>query len=187
MKFSTKVKLHNFKKQFWGKMKDTYYFLVTPLAWCEDKLYSFKHKKEDREIENLSHEQVANLLIKHINQILVEDSNEVFEFYICESKYYAYGEYSPRTVFDYIEEMFYFTKKRKYKIMRSWVMRKSSYSNKENEYAEIKKLTEAIYSQANKYDDLDVHWEYETDLTDPRKTWDVIKNYEKHLVIKLKK
>lgn len=187
MNLNTKMKIHKFKKQVGGVIRDTYYFLVTPLAWCEEKFYKFKSKRVKNKVDNLSHEKVADLMANHIQNKLIERQKYVFKFYVCKSDYSKYVDYldSPITVVDYIIDSFDYTKKRKYKLLRKWG-EDIHYIFRLNDVWLNGVLTQMIHDRLCEVDGLDVHWEYETELADPTKTWRPIRDYQKHLVIKVK-
>lgn len=182
MKFETKQKLHNKKSKTFKALSNTWYTLVYPLAWLLNKRNDIKHRRFKRKVDNLSIEKAAKLMAKHIQKSLISNPKWTWELYVCKSSYWS--ESDPDTVVDHMMYSFYYGKG-KYKLLYKWAYDIHHYK-KMNDVWLNGELTRIIHKELSKVDGLDVHWEYETELTDPRKTWLPIKDYQKHLVIKVK-
>ena len=83
------------------------------------------------------------------------------------------------TVIDYILDNFEYEKKYIYKVVDCWAS--SLRWNSNNKLNIDRELTELLNEKLSQYEDLDVHWECEI-----LNYWCDIKDYEKHLVIKVK-
>ena len=188
MNFKTRQKLHKFKKQGKHIINKIISIAVKPLEpfvnlilWCEDRFYLMNRKRLEHKIKNLSCEKVVNVVAKRIVKELLEDSEGQYEFYICKSDFMGiHDEYNTSlTVIDYILDNFEYEKKYIYKVVDCWAS--SLRWNSNNKLNIDRELTELLNEKLSQYEDLDVHWECEI-----LNYWCDIKDYEKHLVIKVK-
>lgn len=183
MKFKTKQKLYEVKCKLSKALSNIWYTSVYPLAWILDKHSEFKYKHFQKKVDNLTIQEAGELMAKHILKKMVDKPTYAFEFYVCNSLWYPDAE--PDTMIDYMLYDLYYAK-RKYKVLYQWAYKKHYYKNMNDVWLN-EALCQIVFDELCDIEGLDVHWEYETDLTDPWKTWQPIKDYQKHLVIKVKK
>ena len=186
MNFKTRQKLHKTKRKTIDTLKKVIWVMLYPIIFLSDAYDKLKSNYKKHRVKSLTHEQVANLMCKHIIDILTRRPKYQFEFYVCQTQYCKYGDWDsePLTVVDYIVDSFDYNKKRKYKLLREWGV---DIHYKDKNTVELNRdLTDLIYFKLSEVEGLEVCWKYETHLADKWKVWNPIKDYEKHLVIKVK-
>ena len=182
MKFETKQKLHKTKRNLLKTLSNTWYILMSPIAWVLNKYNNFKYERHKKKIENLDIQMIGELMAKHIQKKLIEKPSEVWKLYVCQSSYFP--DEQPDTVIDHMIYDLCFAKG-KYQLLYDWAYR-THYWKKMNDVWLNDVLTQIIHDELFRIDGLDVYWEYETDLVNPWKTPQPIEDYRKHLVIKVK-
>lgn len=182
MDFKTKQKLHNVKRKVLKALSNVWYTLVYPLAWVLDKYGDLKYNRHKKKVENMSIEKAGKLMAKYIQKQLISNPKRVWELYVCKTSYWSEGD--PVTVVDYMMYCFYYGKG-EYETLYDWAYG-IHYNKKLNDVWLNGELAQIIYDELSKVKGLDVHWEYVCELNEKYEYFDVIKDYQKHLVIKVK-
>lgn len=182
MDFKTKQKLHKVKCNLSKALSNTWYALMSPIAWVLNKYDDFKYECYKKKIENLDIQKIGKLMAKRIQKKLIERPSEVWELYVCQSSYWSDGR--PDTAIDHMIYGLCFAKG-KYQLLYEWAYR-AHYQKQMNDVWLNDVITRIIHDELYKVDGLDVYWEYETDLVNPWVTSQPIKDYQKHLIIKVK-
>lgn len=183
MKFERLRKLYK-AKQKWSKIATTtWYKVIYPIAWALRLYDDFKYKRTEKKIANLTIQKVGELMAKRILEKLTINPKRVYEFYVCESSYYSDDD--PVTIIDYMIYDLCYTKG-KFALLYKWAY-KQHYHYRMNDVWLTGVLTQVIYDELCSIEELDVHWEYVCQINEELEYIQPIKNYEKHLVVKVKK
>lgn len=185
MEFKTQQQLYKLKKQTAKGLSEMWYTLVYPLAWSLDKIDYIKHRRLDKKVANMSVQNAGKFMARHIYKEMIEEKKR-YEFYVCKSDYSKYvDETNSFTVIDYIlEDLHYISnKKYKYKVLYEWA--EIQHRKGMNDVWLNGELCQIIYDELCDVDGIHVYWEYETELTDKRKYWRPMQDYQKHLIIEV--
>ena len=182
MDFKTKQKLHNVKRKVKDSIRKGLCTILFPLFWIEDKRCDLKCNRHKKKVENMSIEKAGKLMAKYIQKQLISRPKQVWELYVCKTSYWSEGD--PVTVVDYMMYCFYYGKG-EYETLYDWAYG-IHYNKKLNDVWLNGELAQIIYDELSKVKGLDVHWEYVCELNEKYEYFDVIKDYQKHLVIKVK-
>lgn len=181
MKFETKQKLHKTKRNLLKTLSNTWYALVYPIAWVLNKYDDFKYERYKKKIENLDIQKIGKLMAKYIQKKLIDRPSDVWELYVCQSSYFS--DEQPDTVIDHMIYDLYFAKG-KYQLLYKWAYR--THMKQMNDVWLNDVITRIIHDELYKVDGLDVHWEYVCERNEKYEYIDMVKDYRKHLVIKVK-
>ena len=180
MKFETMQKLYKAKRKLSKATSNTWYTLVYPLAWLLDKHSEVKYKYFQKKVDNLTIQKVGELMAKEIQKRLVVRPKTEYEFYVCKSDCKGFWDDdcidTPLahllTKDLFINDCVYEWARRSADMNDVWLS---------NEMCQI------IYDELCDVQELDVCWHHTCELNEKYKYFDLVKDYQKHLVIKVKK
>lgn len=182
MKFETMQKLYKAKRKLYKVISNTWYTLMYPVAWILDLHSDYKYKHFKKKVNNLTIQEIGELMAKRTLKKLTRNPKRVYEFYVCESSYYSDEE--PMTVIDYmIDELYY--SEGKWKFLYKWAYEQHHHYNMNGVWLN-EAITQVIHDELSCIKGLDVHWEYVCQINEGMKYIELVKDYQKHLVIKVK-
>lgn len=185
MNFKTKQKIIKMKKQYAKYCSNVWYTIMYPLTLVLDKYSDFKYKRLNDKVDSLTVQEASHLMAKYILKRLAERPHLVYELYVCESQYDS--DECPSTAIDYI--LWELSRaKGKYHVLYKWGWKiHYKHLRKPNGIFLNDLMTGFIYDELYDIDGLEVYFEYDEELKNSIKGKMNYPNYQKHLVIKVKK
>lgn len=178
MKFTTKRKLNDLKRKTNKMLCNTWYTLVYPLAWLLNTCDKYKEKRFDKKVSKLTVDDVSKLMAKQIQKELINNPKNKYELFVCKSTCNVWERVDVLTPLDELLTKWIYVNDYVYK----WAMQ----SRDLNDVWLNGEMCQVIFDELCDIEGLDVQWNYVCEANEQFKYCKPVKDYQKHLVIKIK-